>query len=333
MPIKIIWGNDQNAQNKFLQKFIDQKVSKEWKELNVTFLNGDDNEQIKKALDEILTPPFGDGSRVVILKNNPIFSAKNEEIRIKFEKLCSNIPHNTFFVLQNTKKPDSRIKATKFIQKLIQKNLAQEHSFSLPDIWDYEGQKKYLENTANSMNLKIDKDAADLIIDSVGNDSYKLMNELAKAKIYLTSSEVDKEVPMIIKSRDVKKIFNDHQTNIFKIIDLLIQKKINQSLISIQYLLDKGEPPLRLNAGLISQIRIHTIIKLSTISGEKHQEAICNHAGISNPKRIFLIRKKVYKTSHKYLISLLSALLNIEFLLKRGNNPINVFTETLINLS
>ena len=44
------------------------------------------------------------------------------------------------------------------------------------------------------MDLKIDKDAAELIINSVGNDSFKLISELSKAKIFLNAS-TNKENP------------------------------------------------------------------------------------------------------------------------------------------
>ena len=333
MPIQIIWGNDLNSCNKFIQKIIDQKVSKTWREINVSYLNGDEDNQIKQAFDEILTPPLGDGARVVVLKNNPIFTNNNEEIRIKFEKIYQNIPNNTYFILQNTKKPDSRLKSSRFIQNLIKKDLAIETSFSLPDIWDYEGQKKYIEVTANSMNIHLGKGAAELIIDSIGNDSFNLMSELAKAKIYLSATNNNKNKKFMLNSDDVKKIFNDHQSNIFKIIDHLFQNNINESLIEINYILKKGEPALRLNAGLISQTRMHTIVKLLHNSGEKDLSKICKIANISNPKRIFFIRKKVNNTSSDFLISLMSNLLDIESSLKKGNNPINVFTENLVNLS
>ena len=333
MPIQIIWGNDLNASNKFIKKIIDEKVSKTWGEINISYLNGDDDNQIKQAFDEILTPPLGDGSRVIVLKNNPIFTNKNEEIRVKFEKIYQNIPSNTYFLLQNTKKPDSRLKSTKFIQNLIKKDLASEMSFSLPDIWDFEGQKRYIEATANSMNINLGKGTADLIINSVGNDSFNLMSELAKAKIYLSASNNDENKELILKSDDVKKIFNDHQSNIFKIIDHLLQNSINEALIEIHYLLKKGEPALRLNAGLISQIRMHTIVKLLHKSGEQDLSEICKLANVSNPKRIYFIRKKVNNTSSDFLIKLMSNLLDIESSLKKGNNPINVFTESLVNLS
>ena len=333
MPIQIIWGNDLNASNKFIKKIIDEKVSKTWGEINISYLNGDDDNQIKQAFDEILTPPLGDGSRVIVLKNNPIFTNKNEEIRVKFEKIYQNIPSNTYFLLQNTKKPDSRLKSTKFIQNLIKKDLASETSFSLPDIWDFEGQKRYIEATANSLNINLGKGTADLIINSVGNDSFNLMSELAKAKIYLSASNNGENKELTLNSDDVKKIFNDHQSNIFKIIDHLLQNSINEALIEIHYLLKKGEPALRLNAGLISQIRMHTIVKLLHKSGEQDLSEICKLANVSNPKRIYFIRKKVNNTSSDFLIKLMSNLLDIESSLKKGNNPINVFTESLVNLS
>ena len=91
------------------------------------------------------------------------------------------------------------------------------------------------------------------------------MNELAKAKIYLSASNNNENKELILKNDDVKKIFNDHQSNIFKIIDYLLQNSISEGLIEIHYLLKKGEPALRLNAGLISQIRMHTIVKLFSI--------------------------------------------------------------------
>ena len=86
MPIQIIWGDDQNSQNKFIQELIDRNVSQAWREVNVTNLNREYYEQIVQAMDEVLTPPLGDGSRVVILKNNPIFTTKDEDQELNLKK-------------------------------------------------------------------------------------------------------------------------------------------------------------------------------------------------------------------------------------------------------
>ena len=73
MPIQLIWGNDLSACNKKIEKILKKNVSEEWKNLNVSKFNGEDIEQVFKALEEIQTPPLGNGSRVVLLRNNPIF--------------------------------------------------------------------------------------------------------------------------------------------------------------------------------------------------------------------------------------------------------------------
>ena len=89
------------------------------------------------------------------------------------------------------------------------------------------------------MNIHLDKGTADLIINSVGNDSFNLMSELAKAKIYLSASNNNENKELILKIDDVKKIFNDHQSNISKVTDHLLQNNINESLLEIDYLLKK----------------------------------------------------------------------------------------------
>ena len=107
--------------------------------------------------------------------------------------------------------------------------------------------------------------------------------------------------------------------------------KITESLFEINTLLNQGEPPLRLTAGLISQIRMYTIVLL--LDKEKDAKNISSLANISNPKRIFFIKKKVRHCSPKYLINVMIKLLNIESLIKKGNNPKDVFTENFITLS
>ena len=77
MPLHIIWGNDLNACNKFIQKIIDQKVSKTWGEINVSYLNGDEDNQMNKHLMKYL-PPLRK-VQVDILKNKPIFTNNNEK--------------------------------------------------------------------------------------------------------------------------------------------------------------------------------------------------------------------------------------------------------------
>tara|TARA_B100000287_G_scaffold219185_1_gene206731 strand:+ start:1301 stop:1555 length:255 start_codon:yes stop_codon:yes gene_type:complete len=80
MPIHIIWGDDINACNKEIDKIINNNVSKDWKALNISRFNGEDHNQVLVALEETQSPPMGDGSRIVILNNNPIFNCQKSRI-------------------------------------------------------------------------------------------------------------------------------------------------------------------------------------------------------------------------------------------------------------
>ena len=331
MPIQIIWGNDTDASNKEIEKIIDLHVSKDWSNLNVSKFNGDDPKQIFQALDEMLTPPLGDGSRVVIIKNSPILNFKNDDISNKFEMNSKIIPNSTYLILQNTHKPDSRMKTTKFIKDLLKQDIASELSFNLPSIWDKNSQINYIQNIGKEMHIDFDREVGEKILDSIGIDNSRLINELEKAKLYLEGKNESTYSKLTLKEKDIDDIFNDNQSNIFKILDFLLEEKIPESLIEINNVINKGEPPLKFTIGLINQLRVHTIVLL--LMHEKDLEKISNLANISNPKRIFFIRKKIKNCSPNFLINLMIKFLNIEASIKKGNNSINVFIENLITLT
>ena len=326
MPIQTIWGNDTKSCENEIEKIINSNISKEWETVNLSKLDGNDEDQVFKALEEIQNAPFGDGSRIILLKNNPIFNVKNDKFTAKFKFSAQNIPDSNYLILFCVHKPDSRMKTTKLLKELIKVNKAFESSYNLPDMWDFESQIKHVEEISKNLNINLDKNAAQAIIESIGTESTRLNSELKKALLYLTAKN-----KTLLTVKDIEFIFFEQQSNIFKIIDSLIAKNISQSLNEINILINQGEPPLKLLAGLTSQIRIHTIVLL--LSDEYDSSKISQIAGISNPKRIFFIRKKVKNCDPKFLINLMIKLLDIELFLKRGNNPINVFTENLASLT
>ena len=326
MPIQIIWGNDTKSCENEIERIINSNISKQWESFNLSKLDGNDENQVFKALEEIQNAPFGDGSRIILLKNNPIFSIKNDKFSIKFESCTYIIPNTTILILYCKNKPDARLNTTKFLKKLIKSNKAFESSYNLPDIWDYESQIRYVKEFSRNLNINLEKNAAEAIIETIGTESTKLDNELKKACLYLSATNKN-----LLTAKDIELIFFEQQSNIFKIIDSLIEKKISQSLNNINILINQGEPPLRLIAGLISQIRIHTIVLL--LAEENNLSKISELADIKNPKRIFFIRKKIKNCDPKFLINLMIKLLDIEFFVKRGMNPLNVFTEHLASLT
>ena len=119
MPIHLIWGDDYEASNREIQNIIQTFVDPVWKSFNFSRLDGSDPKQTVNALEEVTSAPLGNGDRVVLLTRSPFCNVCSLELAKKLENAINLIPEKTHLILNNTNKPDKRLKTTKFLQKSI----------------------------------------------------------------------------------------------------------------------------------------------------------------------------------------------------------------------
>ena len=137
MPIHLIWGDDYEASNREIEEIIKTVIDPAWKSFNYSQIDGNDPKQNFRALEEIQSAPLGSGGRIVLVRRSPFCNGCSIELASKLEQTIKLIPDNTHLILNNSNKPDKRLKTTKLIQKNIElSNLSQEKSFSLPLPWD-----------------------------------------------------------------------------------------------------------------------------------------------------------------------------------------------------
>jgi DNA polymerase III delta subunit len=72
----------------------------------------------------------------------------------------------------------------------------------------------------------------------------------------------------------------------------------------------------------VGQFRTWAIVKLKIEEGEKDDKNIAAAAEIANPKRLYFIRKEIQSFSSKQLLATLPILLELEYRLKRGAEPL-----------
>merc|ERR1711934_1319041 len=108
-----------------------------------------------QALDEVRTPPFAAGERLVLLQRSPFCNACPADLADRFESALTLIPDNSHLVLVNPAKRDGRLRTTKALQKRVKQGLASEQKFQLPAIWDGAGQRQLVERTAAELNLSM----------------------------------------------------------------------------------------------------------------------------------------------------------------------------------
>ena len=336
MPIHLIWGDDYEASNRAIEEIIHTVVDPVWESFNYSQIDGNDIKQNFRALEEAQSAPFGTGGRVVLIRRSPFCNGCTGELASKLEQTINLIPNETHLILNNSNKPDKRLKTTKLIQKNIESlSHSEEKSYNLPLPWDINGQRRLVNNIAQKLNLKLNHKTIDLIVESVGNDSCLINTELQKLSLLsrannkICNSHQQQEITQEL----VKKIISNNATNAIEIASLLLKGERIIALSKIKSLLENGEPALRLIATLTGQSRGWLWVNLLDRQGNLDVKEIAKLAGINNPKRVFVIRKQIQGIPSEKLLELMKKLLKIEASIKRGLNPIDSFKDNLLTES
>ncbi len=336
MPIHLIWGDDYDASNREIEEIIETFIDPTWKNFNYSQIDGNDPKQSFRALEEIQSAPLGNGSRVVLVRRSSFCNGCSIEMANKLEQAIKLIPNNTHLILNNSNKPDKRLRTTKLIQKTIESNsLSKEKSFILPLPWDINGQRKLVENIASRLNLKMNNKTIDLLVESIGNDSSLILTELQKLKLLseAINGRVNPNNLQEITSEDVNKLIQNNSTNAIEIANLILKGDQINALSKINSLLENGEPALRLISTLTGQSRGWLWVNLLDTHGNQDIKEIAKLAGFANPKRIFVIRKQIQGKSPEHLLELMKKLLKIEASIKSGGKPIDSFKDNLLTES
>tara|TARA_B100000214_G_scaffold247496_1_gene181763 strand:- start:270 stop:1298 length:1029 start_codon:yes stop_codon:yes gene_type:complete len=336
MPIHLIWGDDYEACNREIEEIMERVIDPVWKSFNYSQMDGNDPKQTLRAIEEVQSAPLGNGGRIVLVRRSPFCNGCSIELADKIEKAIILIPDNTHLILHNSNKPDKRLKTTKLIQKTIDSNsLSKEKSFILPLPWDINGQRKLVKNILNKLYIKMNNEAIDYIIESIGNDSSLIYTELQKLSLLseAVNTKTNQDEPQEISKELAKKLIQNNSTNALEISNFLLKEEIIIALTKIQSLLTNGEPALRLISTLTGQARGWLWVHLLDSQGNQDVKEIAKLIGIANPKRIYVIRKQIQGKSFRALLELMKKLLKIEASIKSGANPINSFKDNLLTES
>ncbi len=333
MPIHLIYGDDYSASNKAIEQIIQNFIDPNWISFNLSRLDGNQAEQSSRCIDEIRTPPFGNGGRVVLLKRSPFCNGSTNDLSHKLEDILDLIPCTNHLILNNTNKPDKRLKLTKSILKVIKESKgSSEQLYMLPAVWDESGQIELIQKIGADLNLKIEQEAIFTLVEAIGNDSTRIHTELQKLSLLSESNKKQHnlQTQLIITNDMVKSLIHGITANSLNIADCILKEDIGNALNRINSLLESGEPALKILATLVSQARGWLWVKLLDEEGNHDVTSIAKLAGIGNPKRIYVIRKQIKGKSSKKCLQLLDSFLEIEAAIKQGVNPSNAFKDILL---
>ncbi len=322
MPIYVYWGEDDFAIEKAVTILRDRILDPLWISFNYTSLSPDQADAAITGLNEVMTPPFGAGGRLVWLMNTNLFQHCPENILAELTRTLSVIPENSWLLLTSRNKPDERLKST----KLLKKSADEFREFPLIPPWKTDLLVKSVNQVAQTVGVKLTPQTAEILAEAVGNDTRLLYNEMEKLRLYTSDSGKPLDVATITQ------LVRNTTQNSLQLAAAIRMGDTAKALTILADLINAAEPGLKVVATLIGQFRTWLLVKMAMESGERNPQAIAKFAEINNPKRIYFLQQEVNGLSVQQLISCLPLLLELEVSLKQGATEVSALQTKIIEL-
>ncbi|MDT2835838.1 DNA polymerase III subunit delta [Enterococcus durans] len=306
-PCYLVLGTE-----KFLQDQVRTEILKKIKidgEDDLNFLSFDmENSSIDEVIAEAETLPFFGDQRLVFVEN-PYF--------LTGEKGTNGIDQNTDLLVNYLKEPlettvlvifapyeklDERKKVTKQLKKTA-------ITIDVKQL-DEKAVRQYLLNTLENSEIKMDRQAIDFFLRLTDLDLSKMMRELQKILLYgqeqevITVKEIEQLVPKTLEH------------NLFDMTQYILSGRTEQALQLFQDLVTQGEETIKINAILLSQIRLFLQTKFLVKIG--YQQANIAETLKIHPYRVKLAMQEVRKFDEQTLRRLFDELVEMDYEIKSG---------------
>jgi len=307
MPIYLFWGDDEYAMQQAVKDLRDRTLDPDWASFNYDKIPPEQPDGIIQALNQAMTPPFGQGQRLVWLADTTICQRCSEDLLAELSRTLPEVPDSTVLLLTSSSKPDGRAKSTKLLQKY-----AEIREFAAIAPWQTDQILQRVRQVAQSTGVKLTPGAAQLLAEAIGNDTRRLHNELEKLHLFAGggSKPIDEGAIALLVSASAQ--------NSLKLAEAIRLGDTSRAISLVADLFARNEPALRIVATLVGQFRTWLWVKLMTEAGERDNAAIARAADIANPKRIYFLQQDVRAIALYRLQQSLPLLLQMEAGLKHG---------------
>jgi DNA polymerase-3 subunit delta len=321
MTIYLYWGEDDFALTQAVKQLRESVLDPSWASFNYDKIFNDAPNAIMQGLNQAMTAPFGMGGRLVWLVETTLCQQCSETLLAELERTLPAIPDQSVLLLTTRNRPDGRLKSTKLLQKH-----GHIREFSLIPPWKTEQLVQQVQSLSQDAGVKLTSAAAELLAESVGNNTRQLVNELEKLRLFAGDAK------KVLDEGTVATLVTANTQNSLQLAQAILKRDTASSLELVADLINKNEPALRIVATLVGQFRTWLWVKLMVSEGERDPQAIATAAQINNPKRVYFLIKEVQSLSLGQLTSTLRLLLELEFSLKKGAEPLFTLQTKVIEL-
>ncbi|WJY28520.1 DNA polymerase III subunit delta [Sporosarcina trichiuri] len=296
------------SEHYLLQQTVDKIISglEGITEEDVTYIDLEE-QSAGLVIEEADTLPFFGDRKVIVAKNASFLKAKDkgkEKIDHPLDRLALWLEHPsptaTVIFTAPYEKLDSRKKITKLMQKHAVVVEANKLSGSDLTVW--------VQHQAGSLHRSIDRQTADYLIGTAGENMMQLSKELEKIASYLDEGkEITEEVIDLLVPRSP-------ETEIFRLTDAYISGSRPKTLAVYHDLLRNGEEPIAMTSLIAGQVRL--MLHVGTLKKKGyHQQQIASMLNV-HPYRVKLVMTSRSMPPEHRLLQVLDRLAAVDLKLK-----------------
>ncbi|MBD2424372.1 DNA polymerase III subunit delta [Phormidium sp. FACHB-1136] len=309
MPAYFFWGDDDFQLQAAVQALRQETLDEAWASFNYEVFPPSVANGPIQALNQVMTPPFGLGKRLVWLQNTALGQRCPDEVLAELERTLPGLPSESVLLLTSAAKPDGRSK----FYKLFKKH-GEIREFAVIPPWKTDLIRQQVETVAKARSLNLTPKTIDLLAEAVGNDTRQLHIELEKLALFWN----DPQRP--IPPEAAADLVTVSTQNSLKLAQAAKQGDTQTALSLVEDLLNRNEPALRMVATLVSQFRLWLWLKVMEAERVTSEAEIAAAAEIANPKRIYFLRQEIRGITLAQLQRSLPLLLELESELKLGRD-------------
>lgn len=315
--IYLFYGEEGYLRSEAVEKLKNFLLSADSVDFNYQVIDGqkDGGSDVVNASD--MLPVFADKRLVVVKDPFYLKTGKSGEVKGEAsEELLSYLENpnsSTCLVFNVSGKIDKRKK----IVKLIHSKGQALHFEPLKGVH----LAKWIQEKFSTMDKKISLENAEFVAIAVGDNMILLEREIEKAAAFAEEKEIKRE--------DLEKVVSrTSNLNIFKLMDLVSEKKIVPAADLLKEMTNQGEAPVKVVFLLARHYRLLLKTKLLANRGITGQQ-LASRLGVMG----FVARKLQYQAQSlgaEELITLLDKIHKHEIMMKRGQGDHTLLLENLV---
>lgn len=306
-PVYLVVGTEPFLQSLVKEKIVDAAVALEDRDLNVGTFNME-GVSVQEALQEANTLPFFGDRRVVFIQQPYFLTAEKERGKVEheLEQLIQYVERPLKSTVLVILAPYEKLDKRKAIVKSLQKKAV---PIDVNPLTEREVEQ-YIGADISHNGYQIAPSTLKQFVEKTDYQLTQSMNELKK--LYIAAIDT-KDITDYLVDRLVSKTL---EQNIFELNEAVLSKNADAAVALYRDLLLQKEDPIKLNAILLSQVRL--LLQVSYLMQQGYQEPDIQKRLEINPYRIKLAIKQAKLQHIPILEQMYMDLVQTEVEMKNG---------------